>query len=75
MSEKPPDFAMQRAVEILANIYERGHKPNVAPPPPSDKPILVFSERLALDVTTAVKTDVERQLDVDVALQDRLAYG
>ena len=64
MSEEPPDFAMMRAVEILANIYERMHKPNDAPPPPADKPILVFSERVALDVTTTTKADVERQLGI-----------
>ena len=64
MSEQPPDFAMQRAVEILANIYERVHKQQDAPPPPSDKPILVFSERIALDVNTTTKAEVERQLGI-----------
>lgn len=59
MSENPPDFAMQRAVEILANIYERLHKQQDAPPPPSDKPILMFSERVALDVGATTKPDVE----------------
>lgn len=64
MSEEPPDFAMLRAVEILASIYERVHKANDAPPPPSDKPILIFSERLALDVNTTTRADVERQLGI-----------
>jgi hypothetical protein len=64
MSERPPDFAMQRAVEILASIYERAHQQLDAPPPPSDKPILVFSERLALDVNTTTKVDVERELGI-----------
>jgi len=62
MSDKPPDFAMQRAVEILANIYERNQKLENAPPPPSDKPILLFSESIALDVNTTMKADVEREL-------------
>jgi hypothetical protein len=64
MSEEPPDFAMQRAVEILANIYERVHKPSDAPPPPADKPILMFSEKLALDVNTTMRADVEKQLGI-----------
>jgi hypothetical protein len=64
MSENPPDFAMQRAVEILANIYERAQKQQDAPPPPSDKPIFIFSERVALDVNTTTKADVERQLGI-----------
>lgn len=64
MSEQPPDFAMQRAVEILANIYERAHKQQDAPPPPSDKPIVIFCERLALDVNTTTKSGVERELGI-----------
>lgn len=62
MSGDPPDFAMLRAVEILANIYERQHKLENAPPPPADKPIYLFSEQLQLDVTATRKADVERVL-------------
>ena len=63
MSDRPPDFAMQRAVEILANIYERNQaEQQSAPPPPADKPILLFSESLALDVNTTVKAEVEKHL-------------
>jgi hypothetical protein len=62
MSGEPPDFAMMRAVEILASIYERQSKLGDAPPPPSDKPIYLFSERLALDVTVTMKKDVEREM-------------
>ncbi len=57
-----PDFAMQRAVEILANIYERGQKQNDVPPPPADKPIVLFSETIALDVARTQRPDVERAL-------------
>jgi hypothetical protein len=64
MSENPPDFAMQRAVEILATIYERAQKQQDTPPPPSDKPIFLFSERVALDVNTSTQADVERQLGI-----------
>jgi hypothetical protein len=60
----PPDFAMMRAVEILASIYERNNKPLEAPPPPSDKPIFLFSESFALNVHATKKTDVERTLGI-----------
>jgi hypothetical protein len=62
LNEQAPDFAMLRAVEILANIYERQNKQADVPPPPSDKPIFLFSEKLALDVTTTTRADVERAL-------------
>ncbi len=63
MSEGPtPDFAMQRAVEILASIYERGQKSSDVPPPPADKPIVLFSETIAFDVTRTQRPDVERAL-------------
>ncbi|HUA08029.1 MAG TPA: hypothetical protein VMA98_02075 [Candidatus Acidoferrales bacterium] len=64
MSERPPDFAMQRAVEILASIYERAQKQQNVPPPPADKPIFMFSETLALDVTKTTRPEVERQFGV-----------
>lgn len=65
MTEGPtPDFAMQRAVEILANIYERGQKANDVPPPPVDKPVVLFSETIAFDVTRTQKRDVERALGI-----------
>lgn len=62
MSGDAPDFAMLRAVEILANIYERQYKADNAPPPPSDKPIVLFSEAIALGVESTGKDDVERAL-------------
>jgi len=64
MSGEPPDFAMLRAVEILASIYERNQKQQDVPPPPSDKPLLLFSESLALDVNATTRADVERQLGI-----------
>jgi hypothetical protein len=64
MSDRPPDFAMQRAVEILASIYERNLEEHNAPPPPTDKPILLFSETIAFDVNTTKKADVERTLGI-----------
>jgi hypothetical protein len=62
VSGDAPDFAMLRAVEILASIYERAHKREHAPPPPCDKPIFLFSEALSLDVANTTKSEVERAL-------------
>lgn len=55
---------MQRAVEILASIYERNQREQNAPPPPADKPILLFSETIAFDVNATMKNDVERTLGI-----------
>ena len=66
MSETPPDFAMQRAVEILANIYERQQKVDV-PPPPVDKPVVLFSEEVAFAVGVTTRQDVEKKLGVAFA--------
>jgi hypothetical protein len=65
MSERPtPDFAMQRAVEILASIYERQQKSNDLPPPPAERPIVLFSETIAFDVARTKRHDVERALGI-----------
>ncbi|HEV7180201.1 MAG TPA: hypothetical protein VGN11_10020 [Candidatus Baltobacteraceae bacterium] len=64
MSDEPtPDFAMLRAVEILAGIYERtAPREDDVPAPASDKPIVLFNETIALDVNATVRADVERHL-------------
>lgn len=56
----PPDFAMLRAVEILARLAERNRETRLTPPPPIDRPVVLFNERrtLALGVTT--RRDVQR---------------
>ena len=69
--ERPPDFAMQRAVEILANIYERRQKTTDAPPPPAGKPIVLFNETIAFDVTRTKREDVERALGIGFAYPAR----
>ena len=66
-----PDFAMQRAVEILANIYEQQRKADDAPPPPSDKPIGLFSEIIAFNVGVTTRADVEKQLGIAFAYPAR----
>jgi hypothetical protein len=65
MSEKPPpDFAMLRAVEILAQMHERArHAPN-APPAPIDRPVVLQSERLTFAVGSTKRADVERELGI-----------
>jgi len=65
MGEKPPpDFAMLRAVEILASMHERARTSENVPPPPLDRPVILQSERIALQVGTTQRADVERNLGV-----------
>ncbi|MGZ3495970.1 MAG: hypothetical protein ACXWNK_02030 [Vulcanimicrobiaceae bacterium] len=60
----PPDFAMLRAVEILAKIHERARSvPNV-PPPPLARPIVLFNEQIAFEVGITKREQVERTLGV-----------
>lgn len=65
MSEKPPpDFAMLRAVEILAQMHDRvRQKPN-RPPAPIERPVVLHSERLTLAVAKTKRVDVERELGI-----------
>lgn len=42
----PPDFAMVRAVEILAQIAEKQLKSAHVLPPPLDVPIILFNEHV-----------------------------
>ena len=65
MSDNPtPDFAMLRAVEILAGIYERNRKPPSELPPISDKPIVLFNESIALETGVTTRERVERALGI-----------
>ena len=61
---------MQRAVDILAQIYERGRS-SAALPPPAEKPIVLFNEEIALDVTRTTRADVERALGIAFAYPQR----
>jgi len=63
MSDDAPDFAMVRAVEILAKIAE-GKRPAYAPPPPIDRPMLFFSEDVAFEIGTTKRADVERAIGI-----------
>jgi hypothetical protein len=58
------DLAMQRAVEILARVYEAGRaRPNV-PPAPLDRPVVLANERLVLALATTTRREVEHAFGV-----------
>jgi hypothetical protein len=62
-----PDFAMVRAVEILAAIAEkRLRAPNV-PPPPIDVPVMLFNENIRFETGTTRRSDVIRALGTGFA--------
>jgi hypothetical protein len=63
VSDDAPDFAMVRAVEILAKIAQGGPPP-YAPPPPIDRPMLFFSEEIAFEIGATKRADVERAIGV-----------
>ncbi|GAC1421062.1 MAG: hypothetical protein NVSMB64_29960 [Candidatus Velthaea sp.] len=61
--ERPaPDFAMVRAVEILASIATRKRDAPIVPPPPIDRPVVLFNERRAFEIGTTTRHAVERDL-------------
>jgi hypothetical protein len=55
---------MARAVEILAEIYERQRRIADVPPQPLDMPVSLFNETIALDVNKTTRRDVERALGI-----------
>lgn len=65
--QPPPDFAMTRAVELLAQMYERQARPADVRPPPIDRVVQLFNETIALDVTKTTRSDVERALGIAFA--------
>ncbi len=62
---------MTRAVEILASIYERNRRSPQAPPPATDRPLVLFSETVAFDVTRTTRAQVERALGTAFAYPAR----
>ena len=63
MSDKEPaDFAMMRAVEILANLHDRMYTKSNVPPPPLDKPVILFNETCAFQIGKTRQEDVQAQL-------------
>lgn len=63
-SKPPPDFAMLRAVEVLAQIHERARRTPNTPPPPLDRPVILHSARIAFELGKTARRDVERELGV-----------
>jgi len=63
VSGDAPDFAMVRAVEILAKIAE-GKRPAYAPPTPIDRPMVFFSEDIAFEIGVTKRADVERAIGI-----------
>ncbi len=59
-----PDFAMQRAVEILARAYEAARARRNVPPAPLDRPVVLANERLVLALATTTRGEVERAFGV-----------
>lgn len=62
---------MLRAVEILAGLYERNRKIDETPPPPAEKPIVLFNESIALDVNSTTRAGVEKTLGIAFAYPAR----
>jgi hypothetical protein len=65
MSDKPPpDFAMLRAVEILAQMHERMRRKPGTPPPALDRSVVLRSDRITFEVGKTRRVDVERRLGI-----------
>jgi hypothetical protein len=63
----PPDFAMVRAVEILAQIAEKRMKQPNVPPPPIDVPVILFNENIRFQTGVTKRKDVIRELGTGFA--------
>lgn len=62
-----PDFAMQRAVEILAKAYEASRTRRNVPPAPLDRPVVLANERFVFELETTVRAAVESAFGVGFA--------
>ena len=62
--DRAPDFAMQRAVEILASVYETNRAKRNVPPAPLDRPVVLSNENLVFALKTTTRDDVERAFGV-----------
>jgi hypothetical protein len=70
--DMPPDKAAPecprtRAVESLAQIYERQREKPAVPPVPFDRVVVLFNETVTFDVTKTTRRDVERALGIAFA--------
>lgn len=62
--DRAPDFAMQRAAEILAQVYEAGRARRNVPPAPLDRPVVLANEQLVFALGATTRADVERAFGV-----------
>jgi hypothetical protein len=61
VSEKPPpDFAMLRAVEIMAKFVEKQRAKPPVPPAPLDGPVFLFNETQPLEIGKTTREQCER---------------
>ncbi|MHB8141360.1 MAG: hypothetical protein ACYDHD_08970 [Vulcanimicrobiaceae bacterium] len=67
MSDRPPDFSMVRAAEILARIYERTQRTTTQLPAPASTPMTLFNEALTLRAGVTTRSEVERALGLAFA--------
>jgi hypothetical protein len=65
--ERPPDFAMLRAVEILAKIAETNTAKRNVPPTPIDRPVVLANENLAFAVGATTRAQVEKAFGIAFA--------
>lgn len=66
-AKAPPDFAMLRAVEILAGIVERNRTQRNVPPAPIDRPVVLANPNVTLALGTTTRSAVERVFGVAFA--------
>ncbi len=66
-NDDAPDFAMQRAVEILAQVYEKGRARRNVPPAPLDRPVVLANERLVFTLGMTTRAEVEKAFGVAFA--------
>jgi hypothetical protein len=61
-AKPPPDFATVRAVEILASIALGARKNAIVPPPPIDRPVILFNETQSFQIGKTTRVEAERAL-------------
>ena len=62
--ELAPGFAMHRAAEILAKVYETNRARRNVPPAPLDRPVVLANEHVIFAVDTTMRADAERAFGV-----------
>jgi len=62
-----PGFAMLRAVEILAGLARRNRETPLTPPPPIDRPVILFNESRQLQLNVSTRREVKRDFGTGVA--------